>query len=86
MPGLMRFGPFELDLEAAELRTDGRKVRLPEQQFQILHMLASRALAKRIQGCSPAETPRLCDIPKQFEGFVCHSSHHNISVANIAMM
>ena len=39
MPGLMRFGPFELDLEAAELRTDGRKVRLPEQQFQILHML-----------------------------------------------
>ena len=39
MPDLVRFGPFELDLEAAELRTNGRKVRLPEQQFQILHML-----------------------------------------------
>jgi serine/threonine protein kinase/Tol biopolymer transport system component len=39
MPDLVRFGPFELDLEAAELRTNGRKVRLPEQQFQILNML-----------------------------------------------
>jgi serine/threonine protein kinase len=39
MPDLVRFGPFELDLEAAELRTNGRNVRLPEQQFQILHML-----------------------------------------------
>ena len=39
MHDLVRFGPFELDLEAAELRTNGRNVRLPEQQFQILHML-----------------------------------------------
>ena len=39
MPELVRFGPFELDLEAAELRTNGRRVRLPEQQFQILNML-----------------------------------------------
>src|SRR5271170_4882041 len=39
MPVLVRFGFFELDLEAAELRTNGRSVRLPEQQFQILHML-----------------------------------------------
>jgi serine/threonine protein kinase/Tol biopolymer transport system component len=39
MPDLVRFGPFELDLEAAELRTNGRKLRLPEQQFQILQML-----------------------------------------------
>jgi eukaryotic-like serine/threonine-protein kinase len=39
MPDLVRFGPFELDLEAAELRTNGRKARLPEQQFQILQML-----------------------------------------------
>jgi serine/threonine protein kinase len=36
---LIRFGPFELNLEAAELRTNGRSSRLPEQQFQILHML-----------------------------------------------
>src|SRR5580700_4882080 len=35
----MRFGPFELDLEAAELRSNGHSLRLPEQQFQILYML-----------------------------------------------
>ena len=39
MPELVRFGPFELDLEAADLRRGGRTVRLPEQQFQILQML-----------------------------------------------
>ena len=39
MPALVCFGPFELDLEAAEVRTDGRSLRLPEQQFQVLHML-----------------------------------------------
>ena len=39
MPHLIRFGPFDLDLEAAELRTQGRSLLLPEQQFQILHML-----------------------------------------------
>src|SRR5271165_3210626 len=36
---LVCFGPFELDIEAAEVRADGRSLRLPEQQFQILHML-----------------------------------------------
>jgi eukaryotic-like serine/threonine-protein kinase len=41
MPNLVRFGAFELDLETAELRIDGRKSRLPEQQFQILQMLLS---------------------------------------------
>src|SRR5579863_4436528 len=39
MPALVCFGPFELDIEAAEVRTGGRSLRLPEQQFQILHML-----------------------------------------------
>ncbi len=39
MPFVVRFGTFELDLEAAELRTDERRLRLPEQQFQILNML-----------------------------------------------
>lgn len=39
MPVQVRFGPFELDLDAAELRSDGRRVRLPEQQFKILDML-----------------------------------------------
>jgi hypothetical protein len=39
MAALVCFGPFELDIEAAEVRADGRSLRLPEQQFQILHML-----------------------------------------------
>jgi serine/threonine protein kinase/Tol biopolymer transport system component len=39
MPFVVRFGTFELDLEAAELRTDERRLRLPEQQFRILNML-----------------------------------------------
>src|ERR1017187_7655691 len=39
MPFPIRFGSFELDLETAEVCTDGRTMRLPEQQFQILHML-----------------------------------------------
>src|SRR6202034_3208102 len=39
MPVPIRFGSFELDLETAEVRNDGRTMRLPEQQFQILHML-----------------------------------------------
>lgn len=42
MPGLLRFGPFVLDLETADLRGKGRRVRLPEQQFQILQMLLQR--------------------------------------------
>lgn len=36
------FGPFELDLAAGDLQRDGRKIRLPEQQFQILQMLLLR--------------------------------------------
>ncbi len=39
MPALIRFASFELDLETAEVRAEGRTSRLPEQQFQILHML-----------------------------------------------
>jgi DNA-binding winged helix-turn-helix (wHTH) protein len=39
MPALVCFGPFELDLSTADLRRNGRKMRLPEQQFQILEML-----------------------------------------------
>lgn len=39
MSAVVRFGPFELDLETAELSTEGQRVRLLEQQFQILHML-----------------------------------------------
>ena len=42
MTGHVRFGPFTLDLETADLQGADRTVRLPEQQFQILHMLLKR--------------------------------------------
>lgn len=35
----VRFGPFELDVRAAELRKGGRRIRLQDQPFQILRML-----------------------------------------------
>jgi DNA-binding winged helix-turn-helix (wHTH) protein len=38
----IRFGPFELDLRAAELRKYGHKIRLQEQPFQILVELLER--------------------------------------------
>ena len=38
-PLKVRFGPFELDLRARELRKAGRRIRLQEQPFQILRML-----------------------------------------------
>ena len=42
MPDPVRFGPFELNLETADLKGNGRTVRLPEQQFRILEMLLQR--------------------------------------------
>jgi serine/threonine protein kinase len=36
---VVRFGPFELSLATADLCRGERKVRLPEQQFQVLEML-----------------------------------------------
>jgi len=39
MPTFVRFGPFELGLSTADLQRNGRKTRLPEQQFKILEML-----------------------------------------------
>ena len=39
----LRFGVFELDLQAGELRKAGRAVRLPPQPFQVLALLARRA-------------------------------------------
>ncbi|MGH9253855.1 MAG: winged helix-turn-helix domain-containing protein [Vicinamibacterales bacterium] len=38
----MAFGSFELDVNARELRTGARTVRLQEQPFVILHMLLER--------------------------------------------
>jgi DNA-binding winged helix-turn-helix (wHTH) protein/tRNA A-37 threonylcarbamoyl transferase component Bud32/tetratricopeptide (TPR) repeat protein len=43
MAGRVRFGPFALDLETADLESGDRNVRLPEQQFQILQMLLIHA-------------------------------------------
>jgi eukaryotic-like serine/threonine-protein kinase len=41
-PSLIRFGAFELDLRAAELRKNGHRIRLQEQPFQILVELLER--------------------------------------------
>ena len=38
----IRFGPFELDIRAAELRKAGLRIRLQDQTFQILRMLLDR--------------------------------------------
>ncbi|MGA7927678.1 MAG: winged helix-turn-helix domain-containing protein [Candidatus Sulfotelmatobacter sp.] len=40
---LARFGVFELDLAAGELRKNGAKLRLQEQPFQVLTLLLERA-------------------------------------------
>ena len=39
---ITRFGAFEADLAARELRKHGLKVRLPEQAFQVLTLLVGR--------------------------------------------
>lgn len=41
-PRAVRFGPFELDLETAELRRSGLKLRLQEQPFRVLARLVQR--------------------------------------------
>ncbi len=41
-PYVIRFGPFELDSRAGELRKHGIRIRLQEKPFQILHMLVER--------------------------------------------
>ena len=42
-PKLLRFGLFELDLEARELRKSGVRIKLQDQPFQILAMLLERS-------------------------------------------
>jgi len=41
-PRLVRFGSFELDLDARELRKSGVKIKLQEQPFLILALLLER--------------------------------------------
>jgi DNA-binding winged helix-turn-helix (wHTH) protein len=38
-----RFGAFEVDVAAGELRKQGRRIRLQEQPFAVLHMLLERS-------------------------------------------
>ena len=40
--GVLRFGVFEVDLRAGELRKDGLKVRLQEQPFRVLALLLEK--------------------------------------------
>ena len=40
--GIIRFGLFEVDLPARELRREGRKIRLQEQPFRLLALLVQR--------------------------------------------
>jgi serine/threonine protein kinase/tetratricopeptide (TPR) repeat protein len=42
MSGCVRFGPFALRLETADLEANGHTTRLPEQQFQILLLLIQK--------------------------------------------
>src|SRR5271154_5200533 len=42
MPGKIRFGVYELDRDAMELRKHGALLRLQEQPFRVLAMLAER--------------------------------------------
>jgi len=41
--GVLRFGVFEADLDAGELRKCGTKIRMQEQPFQVLSVLLQRA-------------------------------------------
>ena len=41
-PRAVRFGLFELDLDARELRKSGVRIKLQEQPFQILALLLER--------------------------------------------
>src|SRR5215471_12243175 len=41
-PPLLRFGDFEVDLRAGELRKQGRRMRLQEQPLRVLSMLLER--------------------------------------------
>jgi DNA-binding winged helix-turn-helix (wHTH) protein/Tol biopolymer transport system component len=42
LSGLVRFGPFQLDLESAEVRSNGQKFTLQGQPFEVLRILIQR--------------------------------------------
>src|SRR6266705_6759270 len=43
LAGRLRFGVFEVDLRAGELRKHGLKIKIQEQPFQVLAMLVDRS-------------------------------------------
>ena len=43
MPDLVRFGPFALNIDTADLHGPAGSIRLPDQQFRILQLLIERA-------------------------------------------
>ena len=57
--GLIRFGVFEVDLRAGELRKNGAKIKLAGQPFQILalHDSAETRLTKSRAGCVKRMAP-----------------------------
>ena len=42
LPHLVRFGIYEVNLRAGEVRRDGAKIKLQEQPFKVLAMLLER--------------------------------------------
>ena len=58
----VRFGAFEADLQAGELRKSGIKVRLQDQPFRVLTLLLERSgevVARRIRtSTAPGETSK----------------------------
>ena len=47
LPPLLRFGDFEVDLRAGELRKQGRRMRLQEQPLRVLSMLLGEGISIR---------------------------------------
>ena len=52
-PRVVRFGAFEADLRAGELRKNGLKVKLQDQPFQVLLMLLEHAGEVDAGGAAP---------------------------------
>jgi DNA-binding winged helix-turn-helix (wHTH) protein/Tol biopolymer transport system component len=71
MPGKIRFGVYELDRDAKELRKSGAPVRLQEQPFRILAMLAER----------PGEIITCEQLQKHIWGDISADSDHSLNQA-----
>jgi len=52
---VLRFGAFEADLQARELRKQGMQIKLQEQPFQILEFLLEHPAEIVTPGATPAK-------------------------------